>query len=133
MAVAVLFVVVGDSVGRLFLVFAVTQDASILVSAVVWLTLTQMMCAKLLRHTPKSEQSWFYGASERFFQSVIEFYGRTLTWVLGHQIATLWVAAATLVGTLLLYVFIPKGFFPVQDTGVILGVSEASQNISFTA
>ncbi len=132
-AVLIPLLFMGDIVGRLFREFAVTLSVTILVSAIVSLTLTPMMCAKLLRHTPKSEQSWFYGASERFFQSVIEFYGRTLTWVLGHQIATLWVAAATLVGTLLLYVFIPKGFFPVQDTGVILGVSEASQNISFTA
>jgi multidrug efflux pump len=132
-AVLIPLLFMGDIVGRLFREFAVTLSVTILVSAIVSLTLTPMMCAKLLRHTPKSEQSWFYGASERFFQSVIEFYGRTLTWVLGHQSATLWVAAATLVCTLLLYIFIPKGFFPVQDTGVILGVSEASQNISFTA
>ena len=132
-AVLIPLLFMGDIVGRLFREFAVTLSVTILVSAVVSLTLTPMMCAKLLRHTPKSEQTRFYGASERFFQSVIEFYGRTLTWVLRHQIATLWVAAATLVFTVLLYLLIPKGFFPVQDTGVILGVSEAPQSISFPA
>ena len=132
-AVLIPLLFMGDIVGRLFREFAVTLSVTILVSAVVSLTLTPMMCAKLLRHTPKSEQTRFYGASERFFQSVIEFYGRTLTWVLRHQIATLWVAAATLVFTVFLYLLIPKGFFPVQDTGVILGVSEAPQSISFPA
>jgi multidrug efflux pump len=132
-AVLIPLLFMGDIVGRLFREFAVTLSVTILVSAVVSLTLTPMMCAKLLRHTPKSEQTGFYGASERFFQSVIEFYGRTLTWVLRHQIATLWVAAATLVFTVFLYLLIPKGFFPVQDTGVILGVSEAPQSISFPA
>ena len=132
-AVLIPLLFMGDIVGRLFREFAVTLSVTILVSAVVSLTLTPMMCAKLLRHKRKSEQSWFYGVSERFFQSVIEFYGRTLTWVFQHQTATLWVAAATLVCTVLLYIFIPKGFFPVQDTGVILGVSEAPQTISFSA
>ena len=84
------------------------------------------MCAKLLRHKPESEHGRFYRASERAFQSVIDFYGRTLTWVLRHQSATLWVAMATLVSTVLLYILIPKGFFPVQDTGLILGVSESA-------
>jgi multidrug efflux pump len=108
-------------------------SVTILVSAVVSLTLTPMMCAKLLRHKPDSERGRFYRASEHAFESVIAFYGRTLTWVLNHQPLTLWIAAATLVCTVLLYVWIPKGFFPVQDTGVILGVSEAPQSISFTA
>jgi len=132
-AVLIPLLFMGDIVGRLFREFAVTLSVTILVSAIVSLTLTPMMCAKLLRHTPKSQQSWFYGASERFFDSVIDFYGRTLRWVFQHQTATLWVAAATLVCTVLLYIFIPKGFFPVQDTGVILGVSEAPQSISFSA
>ncbi|MGH9550784.1 MAG: efflux RND transporter permease subunit, partial [Terriglobales bacterium] len=132
-AVLIPLLFMGDIVGRLFREFAVTLSVTILVSAIVSLTLTPMMCAKLLRHRPKSEQSWFYGVSERFFHSVIEFYGRTLKWIFRHQTATLWVAAATLVCTVLLYLFIPKGFFPVQDTGVILGVSEAPQSISFTA
>mgnify|MGYP003693683595 CR=1 FL=1 len=132
-AVLIPLLFMGDIVGRLFREFAVTLSVTILVSAVVSLTLTPVMCAKLLRHKPESEQSRFYRASDRAFQSVIAFYGRTLTWVFDHQTATLWVAAATLVCTVLLYIFIPKGFFPVQDTGVILGVSEAPQSISFTA
>ena len=132
-AVLIPLLFMGDIVGRLFREFAVTLSVTILVSAIVSLTLTPVMCAKLLRHKSEAEQSRFYRASDRAFQSVIAFYGRTLTWVLGHQTATLWVAAATLVGTVLLYIFIPKGFFPVQDTGVILGVSEAPQSISFTA
>ncbi|MDE3032652.1 MAG: efflux RND transporter permease subunit, partial [Acidobacteriota bacterium] len=105
----------------------------ILVSAVVSLTLTPMMCSRLLRHRKPEEQGRFYLASERVFQRIIAFYGRTLSWVLDHQKATLIVAAATLASTVLLYLAIPKGFFPVQDTGVILGISEASQSISFSA
>jgi len=103
------------------------------VSAVVSLTLTPMMCAKLLRHRPESEQGRFYHVSERGFKAVIAFYGRTLQWVLDHQGATLAVAAATLVATIGLYIVIPKGFFPVQDTGVIMGVSEAEQSVSFAS
>ena len=122
----------GDVVGRLFREFAVTLSVTILISAVVSLTLTPMMCAKLLRHKPESEQGNFYRTSERLFRRVIDFYGRTLTWVLDHQGATLVVAVATLVTTILLYVVVPKGFFPVQDTGVILGISEASQSTSFS-
>ncbi len=132
-AVLIPLLFMGDIVGRLFREFAVTLSVTILVSAVVSLTLTPMMCAKLLRHKAESEQGRMYRASERAFQRVIAFYARTLTWVFRHQTATLWVAAATLVGTVLLYVFIPKGFFPVQDTGVILGISEAPQSISFSA
>jgi len=132
-AVLIPLLFMGDIVGRLFREFAVTLSVTILVSAVVSLTLTPVMCAKLLRHKSESEHSRFYRASERAFQSVIDFYGRTLTWVLRHQTATLWVAMATLVSTVLLYIWIPKGFFPVQDTGLILGVSEAPQSISFTA
>src|SRR6185503_6335029 len=90
-------------------------------------------CAKLLRHKTESEQGRFYRVSENAFNSVIDYYGKTLTWVLRHQPTTLWIAGATLVFTVLLYVYIPKGFFPVQDTGVILGISEAPQSISFTA
>ena len=132
-AVLIPLLFMGDIVGRLFREFAVTLSVTILVSAIVSLTLTPVMCAKLLRHKPESEHGRFYRASERAFQSVIDFYGRTLTWVLCHQTATLWVAMATLVSTVLLYIWIPKGFFPVQDTGLILGVSEAPQFISFTA
>ena len=132
-AVLIPLLFMGDIVGRLFREFAVTLSVTILVSAVVSLTLTPMMCAKLLSHRPEAERGRFYAASERAFTSVIDFYGRTLNWVFGHQTATLWVAAATLVGTVLLYILIPKGFFPVQDTGVILGVSEAPQSVSFAA
>jgi len=92
-----------------------------------------MMCAKLLHHKEPSQQTRFYRASERAFQKVIDFYGRTLTWVLRHQKETLAIAVATLVTTVLLFLVIPKGFFPVQDTGVILGISEASQTVSFAA
>jgi multidrug efflux pump len=132
-AVLIPLLFMGDIVGRLFREFAVTLSVTILVSAVVSLTLTPMMCAKLLKHTPPSEQSQFYQSSERIFQRIIAFYGRTLTWVLKHQPGTLLVAGATLAATVLLYLAIPKGFFPVQDTGVILGISEGPQTLSFQA
>src|ERR1041385_8308640 len=122
-----------DIVGRLFREFAVTLSVTILISAVVSLTLTPMMSAKLLRHKAANEQSRFYHASGRAFDSIIEYYGRTLRWVLDHQGATLLVAAGTLVLTVLLYIVIPKGFFPVQDTGVIMGISDADQTVSFSA
>jgi multidrug efflux pump len=130
-AVLIPLLFMGDIVGRLFREFAVTLSVAILVSAVVSLTLTPMMSARLLRSQP--EQGRFYRASGRFFQAAIERYGTTLRWVLGHQTATLLVAVGTLVATLLLYAIVPKGFFPVQDTGVILGVSEAPQTVSFAA
>ncbi|HKF45270.1 MAG TPA: multidrug efflux RND transporter permease subunit [Thermoanaerobaculia bacterium] len=132
-AVLIPLLFMGDVVGRLFREFAITLSVTILISAFVSLTLTPMMCAKLLRHRPASEQGRFYRVSERAFQRVIEFYGRTLTWVLKHQPATLVVAVATLATTIVLYIVIPKGFFPVQDTGVILGISEASQTVAFSA
>ncbi len=132
-AVLIPLLFMGDIVGRLFREFAVTLSVTILVSAIVSLTLTPMMCAKLLRHTPEAAEGRFYRASEHFFNTTIERYGTSLRWVLGHQTATLWIAIATLVGTIILYVVVPKGFFPVQDTGVILGVSEAPQTVSFTA
>jgi multidrug efflux pump len=132
-AVLIPLLFMGDVVGRLFREFAVTLSVTILVSAAVSLTLTPMMCARLLHHRPPSQQGRFYRVSENAFRRVIEFYGRTLTWVLARQRATLIVAVATLVTTIVLYLVIPKGFFPVQDTGVILGISEAPQTISFTA
>jgi len=132
-AVLIPLLFMGDVVGRLFREFAVTLSVTILLSAVVSLTLTPMMCARLLRLKPEGEQSRFYRTSQKAFDGVIAFYGRTLTWVLKHQRATLLVAVATLAVTLLLYVVIPKGFFPLQDTGVILGISEAPQSVSFTA
>ena len=132
-AVLIPLLFMGDIVGRLFREFAVTLAVTILVSAVVSLTLTPMMCAKLLRHEPENEQGWFYRKSEKVFNDVIAYYGRTLQVVLRHRTITLVITFATLVGTILLYIYVPKGFFPVQDTGVILGVSEAPQDISFAA
>ncbi|HYL69327.1 MAG TPA: MdtB/MuxB family multidrug efflux RND transporter permease subunit [Candidatus Limnocylindria bacterium] len=132
-AVLIPLLFMGDIVGRLFREFAVTLGVTILVSAFVSLTLTPMMCARLLKHEEASKQSKFYRASERFFDRMIESYGRGLQIVLRHQTATLLVTLGTLVLTILLYYYVPKGFFPVQDTGVILGVSEAPQTISFSA
>jgi multidrug efflux pump len=132
-AVLIPLLFMGDIVGRLFREFAVTLGVTILVSAFVSLTLTPMMCARLLKHEEASKQSKFYRASERFFDRLIESYGRGLQFVLRHQTATLLVTLGTLVLTILLYYYVPKGFFPVQDTGVILGVSEAPQTISFSA
>ena len=132
-AVLIPLLFMGDIVGRLFREFAVTLSVTILVSAVVSLTLTPMMCAKLLKHTPPEEQGRFYQSSERVFQRIVAFYGRTLAVVLKHQTATLVVALATLASTVLLYIAVPKGFFPVQDTGVILGISEAPPTVSFPA
>jgi len=132
-AVLIPLLFMGDIVGRLFREFAVTLSVTILVSAVVSLTLTPMMCAKLLRHQPENQQTWFYRKSEKAFNDVIAFYGRTLQVVLRFRTTTLLVTVATLVGTILLYIYVPKGFFPVQDTGVILGVSQAPQNVSFQA
>ena len=132
-AVLIPLLFMGDIVGRLFREFAITLSVTILVSAFVSLTLTPMMCSRLLRHTPKEKQGRFYRASEEAFDRIIAFYAKTLRWVLQHQTATLLVAVATLVLTVLLYIVIPKGFFPVQDTGIIQGISEASQTISFAA
>ena len=121
----------GDIVGRLFREFAVTLAVTILVSALVSLTLTPMMCAKLLKHKPESEQGRLFCASERAFESIIALYGTILRFVLRWQTATLLVAAATLALTVFQFYTIPKGFFPIQDTGVIQGVSEAAQSVSF--
>jgi len=132
-AVLIPLLFMGDIVGRLFREFAVTLAVTILVSAVVSLTLTPMMSAKLLKRHDPEKQSRLFKASENLYNRVIEFYGRTLKLVLRHQTTTLLVTAGTLVLTLFLYVVVPKGFFPVQDTGVILGVSESPENVSFTA
>jgi multidrug efflux pump len=120
-----------DVVGRLFREFAVTLAVTILISAVVSLTLVPMMCAKLLKHRPQNERS--QTESGKWFTAVVDWYGQRLTWVLDHQRLTLWVALGTLVLTALLYVLIPKGFFPDQDTGLIQGVSEATESISYAA
>jgi multidrug efflux pump len=132
-AVLIPLLFMGDIVGRLFREFAVTLSMTILVSAVVSLTLTPMMCAKLLRSKEVLREGRFYRLSEQAFEAVIRWYGVTLQWVLRHQPATLVVTVATLALTLVLYVVVPKGFFPVQDTGVILGVSEAPETASFIA
>ena len=132
-AVLIPLLFMGDVVGRLFREFAVTLAVTIVISAVVSLTLTPMMCSRILRHNPEEKQTRFYRWSERVFNGLIAFYGRTLRVVLRFQTVTLLVAAATLVLTVVLYIFIPKGFFPVQDTGVIQGISQASQSISFDA
>ncbi len=131
-AVLIPLLFMGDITGRLFREFAVTLAVTIIVSAFVSLTLTPMLCARLLRHKTEEEQGRFYRASEKAFDKTIAFYGRTLKWVLDHRNLTLAIAAATLVLTVALYIFIPKGFFPVQDAGEIQGVSEADQSISFT-
>jgi multidrug efflux pump len=130
-AVLIPLLFMGDIVGRLFREFAITLAVTILVSAFVSLTLTPMMCAKLLKHKPEAEQGWFYRKSEGVFNWVIEKYANTLQWVLRRQTATLLLTAATLAVTVFLFIIVPKGFFPVQDTGVILGVSEAPPSISF--
>jgi multidrug efflux pump len=132
-AVLIPLLFMADIVGRLFREFAITLAVTILVSAVVSLTLTPMLCAKLLRHKPQASQGWFYRVSERLLERSIAFYGMTLRWVLDHQPTTLLIAIGTLVLTIFLYVIVPKGFFPVQDTGVIQGISEAPPTTSFAA
>jgi multidrug efflux pump len=132
-AVLIPLLFMGDVVGRLFREFAVTLAVTIIISAIVSLTLTPMMCSRLLKHKPESQQSRFYKTSEHVFERMIAFYGRTLKYVLRYQTITLLVALATLVLTVVLYILIPKGFFPVQDTGVIQGISQAPQSISFAA
>ncbi len=132
-AVLIPLLFMGDIVGRLFGEFAVTLAVTILVSAVVSLTLTPMMCSRFLREKSKQSHGRLFQWSERVFQSVIDFYGRTLKWILNHQTVTLLVAAGTLALTIALYIIVPKGFFPVQDTGVIQGISQAPAVTSFAA
>jgi multidrug efflux pump len=131
-AVLIPLLFMGDIVGRLFREFAVTLGVTILVSACVSLTLTPMMCAKLLKRETGSKHNRFYVASENFVNRLIAFYDRTLQVVLRHQPATLAVTVGTLALTIFLFYYVPKGFFPTQDTGVILGVSDAGQSISFS-
>ncbi len=128
-AVLIPLLFMGDVVGRLFREFAVTLAVTIVISAVVSLTLTPMMASRILKHNPEAQQKPLYKASERVFESMIAFYGRTLRFVLRYQTITLLVAVATLALTVFLYNIIPKGFFPVQDTGVIQGISQAPQTI----
>ncbi|MCC6848301.1 MAG: multidrug efflux RND transporter permease subunit [Deltaproteobacteria bacterium] len=132
-AVLIPLLFMGDIVGRLFREFAVTLAVTILVSAVVSLTLTPMMCARLLRNVPAGGSGRFARGSASAFAWLIARYGASLRWVLRRQTATLIGFVVTLAATVLLYVLVPKGFFPVQDTGVILGVSEAPESVSFAA
>ncbi len=132
-AVLIPLLFMGDIVGRLFREFAVTLSVTILVSAVVSLTLTPMMAAKLLKHTPENEKGRFYKVSEDFFNWVIDRYAVGVRWVLRHQTFTLLVTLATFVLTFVLYSVVPKGFFPVQDTGVILAITDGPEDISFPA
>ncbi len=132
-AVLIPLLFMGDVVGRLFREFAVTLAVTIVVSAVVSLTLTPMMTARLVKHDPKAKEGRLYKASERVFEGMIAFYGRTLKVVLDFQGVTLLIALATLILTIYLYIIIPKGFFPVQDTGVIQGISQAPPAIGSKA
>jgi multidrug efflux pump len=132
-AVLIPLLFMGDIVGRLFREFAITLAVTIIISAAVSLTLTPMMSARLLRYLPPEHQGRFYAFSERAFKRTIARYGESLHWVLRHREATLVVAIATLVLTVVLYVLVPKGFFPVQDTGIIQAISEAPQSVSFPA
>jgi multidrug efflux pump len=132
-AVLIPLLFMADVVGRLFREFAITLAVSILISLVVSLTLTPMMSARLLRHMHAGEQGWFYRKSGAVLDWIVKAYARQLEWVLGHQPLTLLVAVATLGLTAWLYVLVPKGFFPVQDTGAIQAISEAPQSVSFAA
>src|SRR2546425_827084 len=133
LVVMVIFLFLRTAAGTLIPSIAVPLAVSILISAVVSLTLTPMMCAKLLRRRAESEQGGFYRAAGRFIDAMIERYGRMLNWVLDRQTATLWVFVGTLAASVILYIVVPKGFFPLQDTGVIQGISEAPQSVSFAA
>ena len=132
-AVLIPLLFMGDVVGRLFREFAITLAVAILISALISLTLTPMMCARLLRRREKGETERLDATSGRFFDAVVARYGVMLDWVLDRQTLTLLIAVGTLVLTAALYLYIPKGFFPTQDTGIIQGISEAAQSISFAA
>jgi len=132
-AVLIPLLFMADVVGRLFREFAITLAVAILISLVVSLTLTPMMCARLLKAEKPEEEGRFYRAAGAVIDGMIARYGVWLTWVLKHQPLTLLVAIGTMALTVVLYLVVPKGFFPVQDTGVIQGISEAPQSISFRA
>ncbi len=132
-AVLIPLIFMGDVVGRLFREFAITLAVSIIISAVVSLTLTPMMSSKLLKHIPEAEQTAFSKKTAQMFSQLIKHYGTTLSWALDRPRQVLAVVFATLLMTVGLYVFIPKGFFPTQDTGVIQGITEASQSVSYSA
>jgi len=130
-AVLIPLLFMSDVVGRLFREFAITLAITILVSAVVSLTLTPVMCSRILQDKAHARQTRFYYWSEKVFNAIIASYGRGLRKVLEHRFITLLVTISTFVATVLLFIVIPKGFFPVQDTGVILGISEAPETVSF--
>lgn len=130
-AVLIPLLFMGDVIGRLFHEFAITLAVAILISAVISLTLTPMMCAKLLKHIPEKQQTKFYHQMGEFFDKTIEHYGIALKWALDRQPLILKIALGTLAFTVLLYIFVPKGFFPVQDTGIIQAITEAPQSISY--
>jgi len=132
-AVLIPLLFMGDIVGRLFREFAVTLSVTILLSAIISLTLTPMMCSLLLRQQDRQKHGRLYEWSERAFDNTIAFYGRTVKFVLKHQTATLLVVIATIAATVYMFIVVPKGFFPVQDTGVIVGISDAPESISFAA
>ena len=132
-AVLIPLLFMGDVAGRLFREFALTLSIAILVSMGISLTLTPMLCALWLKHTPQQQKSRFAQAGARMMQSLIDRYSTALKWVLAHQGVTLLTALVTLLVTVLFYIYLPKGFFPVQDTGLIQGISEAPQSISFAA
>jgi multidrug efflux pump len=132
-AVLIPLLFMSDVVGRLFREFAITLAVTILVSALVSLTLTPMMCSRILRDKATAKETRFYYWSEKVFNAIIASYGRGLKKVLEHRFITLLVTISTFVATVLLFIVIPKGFFPVQDTGVILGISEAPQTVSFNS
>jgi multidrug efflux pump len=132
-AVLIPLLFMGDIVGRLFREFAVTLSVTILFSAIISLTLTPMMCSLLLRQRDQAKHGRVYQWSERAFNNTIAFYGRTVKFVLKHQTVTLLVTIGTLVATIWMYIVVPKGFFPVQDTGVIVGITDAPESISFSA
>jgi multidrug efflux pump len=132
-AVLIPLLFMSDVVGRLFREFAITLAVTILVSAFVSLTLTPMMCSRILKDKSEAQESRFYHWSEGVFNSIIAAYGRSVQLVLRHRFTTLLVTLSTLAATILLFIVVPKGFFPVQDTGVILGISEAPQTVSFAS
>jgi len=132
-AVLIPLLFMGDVVGRLFHEFAITLSVTIMISAIVSLTLVPMMCARLVGHRPDAERSRFDLAAERGFNWIIDRYDRALNNVLDHQPLTLLVAALTLAATVWLYIIVPKGFFPIQDTGVLQGISVAAQSVSYGA
>ena len=132
-AVLIPLLFMGDVVGRLFREFAVTLSVTILISATVSLTLIPMMCSRMLRHAPLEKQSWFYRLTETMFSRTIDAYGGSLQWVLKHKVPALIVAVALVILSVIQYVEIPKGFFPTQDTGIIQGITQAPDSISFSA